>query len=111
MPSTENDRRNLNRVDIANPSVPDHPRTDQEGMRRVQMADPVGHAPDLMEESELPAAEVSVGAGVETRNTDEGGELNESLHQRGFILPDRRLLENASPVDVSSVDQDNNRDF
>jgi hypothetical protein len=67
--------------------------------------------PDLIEESELPAAIVSLGAGIETRNSEEGGELNESVPHRGYVLPiETESEEESVDPEVSSIDQDNNLD-
>lgn len=102
MPSTENDRRNRQSVDIQYPSVPKRPRTQDRNMRA---AFPSRNAnTSVFEESELPALEVSKGAGIETRNTDERDGIYESDSELNFE-------ETVSPVEeVNSIDQDNNFD-
>ncbi len=102
MPTTENTRRNLQQVDLQNPSVPKTSRLSQEGMHQ---AGPTAHvASDLIEDSELPAVEASMGAGIQSRNSEENGELNESLQSDGFLTNQDQTLEDIS---VNSQDQDN----
>ncbi len=105
MPTTENDRRNQQKLDLQYPSVPQHRR--KEGMTSAFPSMQTKH--DLIEESELPAVEVSAGAGIQTRNSEETGDLNERAPLEGFILGEESDL-NIPNIEVSSVDQDNNID-